>query len=303
MMMGAKKRGAPAAAGRGKRPCDRGSATAPGRQQPPLRASPPAQMQDVATARSEMTAMGFDAAATERALRLHSTLPLHSTHARVDLAAAVASCVSLSEAASSRLAAEPAEAPRKVPRAIGSPSISDCALAEPPTALAAERGQLPPQEDAGSRPDVEVASHYGPTAPPPGSQPSARAPQTAPTRGPSATGNLCAFLGVPDRSAPRFFFLDWDARTAVFLHDRPSQARDVASVNWRQAGRQVTLCTAGPVAKSWEPPPPVSVLGGVTSTPTRWHTGHEQLLKSLLQVRPKSPTSHIKERIIRNEPL
>jgi hypothetical protein len=55
------------------------------------------QLQSVTAARAEMSAMGFDAAIIEAALRMHATA------ARVDLAHAVASCMSLSSRAGGKV--------------------------------------------------------------------------------------------------------------------------------------------------------------------------------------------------------
>lgn len=78
-------------------------------------APPAGQLQSVTAARAEMTTMGFDAAIIEDALRMHATA------ARVDLAHAVASCVSLSSRAGGKVpdtdvpedVVAPAEGPAK----------------------------------------------------------------------------------------------------------------------------------------------------------------------------------------------
>ena len=115
MMRGSKKKGGPE--GRGKRERDGRKDTPP--LQTPGQQGAAGKLHAVGDARREMAAMGFQTAAVERALQLHA----HG--ALVDLAVAVAACISLSDAS------EGAETPKKMKYTVPPPGQEAAASAAP----------------------------------------------------------------------------------------------------------------------------------------------------------------------------
>ncbi|MGB1597416.1 MAG: hypothetical protein ACPIOQ_31960, partial [Promethearchaeia archaeon] len=165
------------------------------------------QLHSVADARVEMGAMGFRAEAVEHAVKLHA----HGCG--IDLEHAVASCIAFSETDK----AEPADrAAKTTPKwvqvsATGTdPGTHSC----DPTEHCIRTS----------------SSHQGEFATVPtciqdnGVHPSAKDMKLALDAAKAGSGNLCAFLGVTDRSVPPFFFLDWERHSAHFLHSKPLNA-------------------------------------------------------------------------------
>ena len=213
-----------------------------------------APLQGVEFARSEMAGMGFSSAVVERVLKLHAI------GARVDLAHAVASCITLSDADE---AASEKQCDKKIKLTHASqPAISDQLSTnfnqKPSCSLHSISFSQTPSKKRGAQKEACAA-------------PALTTDHTA--RQKADGGNLCRFLGVADRSVPPYFFLDWSKRSAHFLHAKPENAKILGTVKWRQVQRDIFLCTdnADTNVALWHP------------QTSKWNKGHEQLLKSHLQ--------------------
>jgi len=188
------------------------------------------QLQSVDEARAEMVAMGFESRAVERALMLHA----HG--ARIDLAHAVASCISFSADSPSPPATSaheeirgPATKTESQPES-GENKLGTMHDHKRQCLSAYVSADAPEQPVAAEARVVDVGNAKG------GADALASTartgsgeslcdgrvtPRTLPPRG---GGNLCAFLGVADRSVPPYFYLDWHSRSAHFLHTKPENA-------------------------------------------------------------------------------
>jgi hypothetical protein len=87
--------------------------------------------------------------------------------------------------------------------------------------------------------------------------------------------SLVNFFGGTDYGVPKFFHLQWPAGVATFEPTLPAMAKRIGEVQWKRAGRAITLCwtcTDGADEVPWQPPPE-----------RQYTNAHEQLLKSHLQ--------------------
>ena len=219
----------PASAGKtpatGKTPVKRPAASL---QQSALSSLP--QLQSVDEARAEMVAMGFESRAVERALMLHA----HG--ARIDLAHAVASCISFSADSPSPPATSaheeirgPATKTESQPESgenkLGTmhdhkrQCLSAYVSADAPEQPAAAEARVVDVWNA--KRGAEALASTARTGSGESLCDRRVKPRTLPPRG---GGNLCAFLGVADRSVPPYFYLDWHSRSAHFLHTKPENA-------------------------------------------------------------------------------
>lgn len=211
--------------------------------QPTRAAQPLPHLHSIEDAREEMMRMGFERGAVERALQRHT-----QGGARVDLAHAIASCISFSETPPTSTTPgnthhinmrAPAADHRTAPPAAADSHSTEGAL----RAGAFKREAAAQQDDKhcekkhkhallqhaqdiakSPREQDNNESERGAVAPEAKKAPPAAAAATAAaTQGTKGgAGNLCAFLGVADTSCPPFFFLDWPARSvpvclAVYL--------------------------------------------------------------------------------------